>query len=75
MIEISSPTQQDRIIDLLTSIDAGDVTFKFRNKKGISLYFETSTDDLERAAKVAKSAIKAEPWGSILYFRSLPHYS
>lgn len=74
MIEISSPTQQDRIIDLLTAIDTGDVTFTFKEKKGISLYFDTTTDDLEQAAKVAKRAIKAEPWGSILYFRSVPHH-
>lgn len=72
MIEISSPTQQDRIIELLTAIDKGDVTFTFKEKKGISLYFETNTDDLEEAAKIAKSAIKAEPWGTVLYFRSVP---
>lgn len=74
MIEVSSATQQDKIIELLTSLDAGDVTFTYKDKKGIALYFETNTDDLEHAAKVAKKAIKAEPWGSILYFRSVPHH-
>ncbi|MGM0523871.1 MAG: hypothetical protein ACQER2_07500 [Bacillota bacterium] len=72
MIEISSPTQQERIIELLTAIDTGDVTFTFKEKKGISLYFETNASDLEEAAKIAKSAIKAEPWGTVLYFRSVP---
>ncbi|GEM01528.1 hypothetical protein SAMN05421839_11236 [Halolactibacillus halophilus] len=72
MIEISSPTQQDRIIELLTAINTDDVTFTFKEKKGISLYFETNASDLEEAAKIAKSAIKAEPWGTVLYFRSVP---
>lgn len=72
MIEISSPTQQERIIELLTASETGDVTFTFKEKKGISLYFETNASDLEEAAKIAKSAIKAEPWGTVLYFRSVP---
>ncbi|GEN55931.1 hypothetical protein GCM10012290_04350 [Halolactibacillus alkaliphilus] len=74
MIEISSPTQQDKIIELLTTMTAGDITFTYKEKKGIALYFETNTDDLEEAAKIAKKAIKGEPWGSILYFRSVPHH-
>lgn len=72
MIEISSPTQQENIIKLLNNFKDGEISFSYKEKKGINLYFETSTDDIEKAAKLAKSAIKSQPWGSILYFRSVP---
>ena len=48
------------------------ITFTFAKKKGIHLYFETNTEDLEKAARVAKEAIKNQKWGSVLYFRVTP---
>ncbi|MBT2217209.1 hypothetical protein KK120_15375 [Virgibacillus dakarensis] len=72
MIEISSAVQQDKIIELLSNYREEGTQFSFKDKKGINLYFETNTDDLEKAAKLAKSAIKNQPWGSVLYFRSSP---
>lgn len=72
MIKISSALQQDEIIELLEAYDEDGLDFKFSKKQGIALFFETNADDLEAAAKTAKSLIKAQPWGSILYFQSIP---
>ncbi|GGB43248.1 hypothetical protein F3157_08980 [Virgibacillus dakarensis] len=72
MIEISSAVQQDKIIELLNNYSEEGTQFSFKDKKGINLYFETNANDLEKAAKLAKSAIKNQPWGSVLYFRSSP---
>ncbi|WP_440897645.1 hypothetical protein ACS127_06680 [Amphibacillus sp. Q70] len=72
MIEISSASQQDNIIELLNNLNEEGIEYSFKEKKGISLYFETNAEDLEKAAKLAKSTIKRQPWGSVLYFRSIP---
>ena len=42
--------------------------YKFIEKKGIKLKFETPTDDVEADAKNAKALIKATKYGSVLYF-------
>ena len=34
------------------------------------LIFTTTADDAEAAAKKAKELIKAQPWGSVLYFQA-----
>ncbi|WP_040205575.1 hypothetical protein [Neobacillus jeddahensis] len=72
MIEISAAVHHDKIIDLLNHLDEEGIQFTFKEKKGINLYFETTADDLEKAARLVKSAIKNQPWGSVLYFRSTP---
>lgn len=72
MIEITLPMQQDKAIELLNAHQEDGVSFTFKEKKGIKLYFETTTEDLDQAAKIAKSAIKAQPWGAVLYFQAAP---
>ncbi len=72
MIEISSAVQQEKIIELLNNFNQEGIQFSFKEKKGINLYFETNANDLENASKIAKSAIKSQPWGSVLYFRTAP---
>ena len=67
MIEITLPMQQDKAIALLEAYKEDDTTFTF-----IKLYFETNESDLDKAAKIAKAAIKAESWGSVLYFQAVP---
>lgn len=71
MIRISSPLRQDEIIELLNAYTDGDVSFTFKEKKGIALLFETNADDLEKAAKLAKAHIKEQSWGSVLSFQSI----
>lgn len=72
MLEISVALQQEQIIELLNQYKKDGITFTFIKKKGIHLYFETNTEELEKAAKVAKEAIKSQKWGSVLYFRVTP---
>lgn len=70
MIFLNSPLCQDQIIDLLNNYDEDGVTFKFVDKAGMKLRFETPASDLEAAAKAAKSAIKSQPWGTVLFFQA-----
>lgn len=70
MIEISAAVHQDKIIDLLNHYHEDEIQFTFKEKKGINLYFETTIEDLEKASSAAKSVIKQQPWGSVLYFRA-----
>ena len=72
MIEITLPMQQDKAIELLNAHQEEGVSFTFKEKKGIKLYFETNTEDLDQAVKIAKATIKAQPWGAVLYFQAVP---
>lgn len=72
MIAITVAMEQDKVIDLLNSLEENGTTFSFKEKKGIKLIFETNTTDLDSAAKIAKSAIKGQSWGSILFFQVAP---
>lgn len=70
MIELNAPISQDKMIELLDGSEKEGVTFTYKEKKGIKLYFDVNTDDVDGAARIAKNAIKAEPWGSVLYFQA-----
>ncbi|MFC6314266.1 hypothetical protein ACFQHW_01605 [Lapidilactobacillus achengensis] len=70
MIFLNAPISQDKIIDLLNSYNENGVSFKLKSKNGMKLVFETTADDLEAAAKLAKSLIKAQSWGMVLYFQA-----
>ncbi|MGY3750603.1 hypothetical protein [Vagococcus acidifermentans] len=72
MIVVNSPMQQDAIIELLNQYDKDGVSFSYKNKQGIKLFFETNAEDLEAAAKLAKEEIKAQEWGKVLYFQVIP---
>jgi len=72
MIKVNSAMQQEKIIDLLNDFDEEGITFTYSKKQGISLFFETNAEDLEKAAKLAKSTITGQTWGSVLYFQVVP---
>ena len=57
MITIASAMQQDEIKELLEGYNEEGMTFTFK-------------EDPEVAAKKAKELIKAQPWGTVLYFQS-----
>lgn len=69
MISITSAVQQEQIKELLTTYEGEDFSYSFKEKKGIALFFDVTGDKVEAAAK-AKAMIKAQPWGSVLYFQS-----
>ncbi|WP_429967098.1 hypothetical protein [Enterococcus sp. AZ173] len=68
MIIVNSAMQQDNIKALLESLTEGEIKYNFKEKKGIQLIFETTAEDKEKAAKLAKDAIKNTDWGRVLYF-------
>lgn len=70
MITIASAMQQEEIKSLLENYDGGEFTYTFTKKQGIKLFFDV-TGDPEAAAKKAKEEIKAQPWGSVLFFQAL----
>ena len=69
MITIASAMKQEEIKKILETYDEGDFTYTFKEKKGIKLAFDV-TGDKEEAAKKAKEIIKAQPWGSVLFFQA-----
>lgn len=70
MIFVNSPLMQDKIIDLLNNFDEDGITFEFVDKQGMKMRFKTNADDTEAAAKRAKSAIKAQDWGTAIFFQA-----
>ncbi len=68
MITIASAMQQDEIKELLEGYNEEGMTFTFKEKQGIKLFFETSAEDPEVAAKKAKELIKAQPWEQSFIF-------
>lgn len=70
MITIASAMQQDAIRELLEGFNEDGISFQFKEKQGIKLMFETTASDPEVAAKKAKELIKAQPWGTVLYFQA-----
>ncbi|GEL14038.1 hypothetical protein FC15_GL000197 [Lapidilactobacillus concavus DSM 17758] len=70
MIFLNAPIMQDKIIDFMNSYNENGLTFKLKSKNGMKLVFETNAEDLEAAAKAAKNAIHAQPWGTVLYFQA-----
>lgn len=69
MISIASAMQQTEIQNLLNEYNGGDFTYTFKEKQGIKMIFEVTGDPAEAAA-AAKKLIKAQPWGSVLYFQA-----
>lgn len=69
MISIASAMQQDAIKELLEGYNEEGISFTFKEKQGTKLLFETTAEDTEAAAKKAKELIKAQPWGTVLYFQ------
>lgn len=70
MILLNAPIQQDKIIDTLTHYSEDGVSYTFVKKAGMKLYFETTADNEEEAAQLAKKIIKSTDYGSVLYFQA-----
>ena len=67
MITINSAMQQENIKQLLEAINEDEITYRFKEKKGIQLIFDI-TGDRDLAIRKAKDSIKATDWGHVLYF-------
>lgn len=62
MLVVNMAMKQDDVIAVLE-----ENGYKFVEKKGIRLFFETDGDLNEKAAE-AKALIKAQPWEAALFF-------
>lgn len=70
MIFLNAPIKQDEIIATLDGYNQAGVTFEFVEKKApMKLIFKTNQTDLQAAANQAKAIIKAQSWGSVLFFQ------
>lgn len=70
MIFLNAPIQQEQIIALLDDQTVNGIHYKLKSKNGMKLVFDTDAEDLAAAAANAKKAIKAEKWGSVLFFQA-----
>ena len=67
MIILNLAQCQDQAKELLEAYNEGDFSYKFEAKSGIRMKFSV-TGDPQEAAKKAKALIKAQPWGTTLFF-------
>ena len=65
MIIINAAMLQDKLIEVVTSIEEPKITFIA--KKGMEMQF--TSDDEETAAAVAKKTLKAKPEFKTVYFQ------
>lgn len=64
MISIASAMQQDAIKELLEGYNEEGMTFTFKEKQGIKMFFETSAEDPEAAAKKSKGTNQSTALGN-----------
>ena len=69
MIIVNCALRQDDIVKIVEEIEVeNEKVFKFLKKEGLKLCFECSLGDSEKAASIAKQAIKNTPLGKALFF-------
>lgn len=65
-ISVNTALKQPEIIELLNGQTIQGVTYTYLEKKGMNLIFEVDTEDGDAAIKIAKSTIKAQPFGGAI---------
>ena len=65
---IRAPMKGDKIAALLDGYTENGTTFTFEKKDDFSLTFDVTGDLASDICATAKSAIKATPWGKVLYY-------
>ncbi|HCW54564.1 MAG TPA: hypothetical protein DG753_12705 [Clostridium sp.] len=69
MILVNCALSQDEIIKIVEDIEIdGQKPFKFKNKQGLKLHFDSTYGDDAKAAGLIKSHIKSTPLGKALFF-------
>ncbi len=64
---IRAPMKGDDIRALLDGYSKDGIKFAFEGKDGITLTFDVQGEYTAVACAAAKEAIKATPWGKVLY--------
>ncbi|MFH5837142.1 hypothetical protein ACHAL6_13860 [Proteiniclasticum sp. C24MP] len=67
MIIINMPLKRDFVKELLDGKNIEGIDYRFLKQENMKLYFEVS-EESERAASVAKAAIKKSELGPALFF-------
>ena len=67
MIIINMPLKREFVKSLLDGKTIEGITYKFEKQDNMKLYFSVS-EESERAASIAKSAIKKSELGPALFF-------
>lgn len=65
---IRAPMKADELVALLDGYSEGGATLTFEKRDGIALTFDVTGDCTSDVCAMAKDAIKATPWGKILYY-------
>lgn len=69
MIIVNCALRQDDVTKIVEEIEVeNEKVFKFLKKEGLKLFFECSLDNSEKAASIAKQAIKDTQLGKALFF-------
>lgn len=69
MVVVNCPLMQNDIIKIVEGISINNKSpFKFTEKKGMKIFFETIEISPEEACVVIKSEIRKSPLGSVLNF-------
>lgn len=66
MIIVNSPIMQDKIIEIVESINSP--RFTFVKKDGIKIYFDTEYNNLDEACTIVKNEIKKDSMASAIMF-------
>lgn len=69
MVIVVCPLMHDKIIEIVEGIP--NTNYKFIKKEGINLYFEIESMLEEEAARIIKSALKANSISKALMFKVL----
>ena len=69
MVIVVCPLMHDKIIEIVEGIP--NTNYKFIKKEGINLYFEIESMLEEEAARIIKSALKANSLSKALMFKVL----
>lgn len=69
MILVNCALRQDDIIKIVEEIEVdGKKPFKFKNKQGLQIFFDSTYGDDTEAASFVKKQIKATKIGQALFF-------
>ncbi len=69
MILVNCALSQDEVIKIVEEMEIdGQKHFKFKNKQGLKLHFDSTYGDDNKAAGLIKAHIKSTPLGKALFF-------
>lgn len=65
MIVVNAVLKKDEIKEVLTELK--DPSFNLKKEQGLQMFFETDSEDSEKAAEIAKRAIKDKIGKEIMF--------